>query len=336
MWRTSPLPAKGPGLRVPILTGGERAAELSERLNGLGMNLTPVSEEIGRASATKLCRSIVIKGLEALLIDCAAAARRFGVDEDVFASLAATFPSIDFAALADLMAGRVAQHGLRRAAEMREAAEMLADAGFDPALSLAIAAAQERGAARGRDERRGDAGQDPLRPDAGRDLEGRLFPGEDLPPDREARDRLLLALMGSPDPRQVDGLGGAHPLTSKAAVVARAATPGAMSTSCSPRSASTSGGSTPRRTAATSWPGSVPSPSSAASSRRDRPVTRVHIRTINTGTIAERPSRRQGPCNYDGGARIDGVPGTAAPIAYRFPRCRRLRLRRPAADRLCC
>ncbi|WP_406853717.1 DUF1932 domain-containing protein [Alsobacter sp. KACC 23698] len=148
-------PVKGPGLRVPILTGGERAAELSERLNGLGMNLTPVSEEIGRASATKLCRSIVIKGLEALLIDCAAAARRFGVDEDVFASLAATFPSIDFAALADLMAGRVAQHGLRRAAEMREAAEMLADAGFDPALSLAIAAAQERGAARGRDERRG-------------------------------------------------------------------------------------------------------------------------------------------------------------------------------------
>jgi 3-hydroxyisobutyrate dehydrogenase-like beta-hydroxyacid dehydrogenase len=148
-------PVKEPGLRVPILTGGARAAELSERLNRLGMNLTPVSEEIGRASATKLCRSIVIKGLEALMIDCAAAARRFGVDEDVFASLGATFPSIDFAALADLMAGRVAQHGVRRAAEMREAAEMLADAGFDPSLCLAIADAQERGAARGQ-EGRGD------------------------------------------------------------------------------------------------------------------------------------------------------------------------------------
>ena len=58
---------------------------------------------------------------------------------------------------------------------------------------------------------------------------GAYFLSEDLPRDREARDRLLLALMGSPDARQVDGLGGAHPLTSKVAVVSRAATPGGSS-----------------------------------------------------------------------------------------------------------
>ncbi|PSC03735.1 NAD(P)-dependent oxidoreductase [Alsobacter soli] len=141
-------PVSEAGLRVSILAGGSRAAELAEALNGLGMNLTPVAHEIGRASATKLCRSIVIKGLEALMIDCATAARHFGVQDDVFASLSASFPSIDFARLAELMAGRVAQHGVRRAAEMREAAEMLASAGLQPGLSLAIADAQERGAKR--------------------------------------------------------------------------------------------------------------------------------------------------------------------------------------------
>ncbi len=141
-------PVAEPGLRVPILAGGRRAADLAERLNALGMNITPVSEVIGRASATKLCRSIVVKGLEALMIDCAAAAREFGVADDVFASLSQSFGGLDFAKLADTMAARVARHGVRRAAEMEEAAEMLADAGFDPGLSRAIAAAQLRGARR--------------------------------------------------------------------------------------------------------------------------------------------------------------------------------------------
>jgi 3-hydroxyisobutyrate dehydrogenase-like beta-hydroxyacid dehydrogenase len=136
----------GPGLRVPILVGGKRAAEASERLNALGMNLTPVATEIGRASSMKLCRSIVIKGLEALMIDCATAARLAGVEKEVYASLAGTFPSIDWPKLAENMAQRVHQHGRRRAAEMREAADMLADLGLDPGLCQAIARTQEMNA----------------------------------------------------------------------------------------------------------------------------------------------------------------------------------------------
>lgn len=135
-----------PGLRVPILAGGPAAAAVSSRLNALGMNLTPVSTEYGRASAIKLCRSIMIKGMEVLMKDCATACDKWDVEADVYASLTQTFPSINWAALAIDMSERVATHGVRRAAEMREAAAMLADIGLNPSLVEAVAAAQSRGA----------------------------------------------------------------------------------------------------------------------------------------------------------------------------------------------
>jgi 3-hydroxyisobutyrate dehydrogenase-like beta-hydroxyacid dehydrogenase len=139
-------PVSGPGIRVQILVGGPAAEQASALLNRLGFDLMPVAIEHGRASAMKLCRSIMIKGLEALIVDCAAAARTAGIEREVFASLAATFPSIDWPVLADNMAERVARHGRRRAAEMREAAEMLSDMGYDASLALAVADAHARGA----------------------------------------------------------------------------------------------------------------------------------------------------------------------------------------------
>lgn len=142
-------PVGTPGLSVPILVGGPHGADAAIRLNQLGMNLTHVSEVFGRASAMKLCRSIIIKGLEALLVDCREAADRAGVTEEVFVSLGQTFPSINWYALSDTMKERVATHGVRRAAEMREAGDMLATLGLDPALSLAVADAQQRGARSG-------------------------------------------------------------------------------------------------------------------------------------------------------------------------------------------
>ncbi|HWG07251.1 MAG TPA: DUF1932 domain-containing protein [Beijerinckiaceae bacterium] len=140
-------PVPGPDLEVPILAGGPTAEEASKILNGLGMNVTPVTREPGRASAMKLCRSIMIKGIEALIIDCATAAKLWDVEDEVYASLGATFPSIDFRDLSVAMAKRVHQHGIRRAAEMREAGMMLDDLGLDGSLSRAIADAQQRGAA---------------------------------------------------------------------------------------------------------------------------------------------------------------------------------------------
>jgi 3-hydroxyisobutyrate dehydrogenase-like beta-hydroxyacid dehydrogenase len=128
-----------------------RAAKLveasgAEVLNAIGMNLSPVAVEHGKASAIKLCRSIMIKGLEALIVDSARASKHWGVEREVYASLTGTFPSIDWPRLADDMAERVATHGRRRAAEMREAADMLAEIDIDPGLARAVSDAHKRGA----------------------------------------------------------------------------------------------------------------------------------------------------------------------------------------------
>lgn len=142
------------GIATPILSGGPQAEAAAALLNPLGMKMTPVATAYGRASATKLSRSIMIKGIEALIIDSARASSAWGVQEDVFKSLNDTFPGIDFMYLADMMETRVRQHGIRRAAEMREAADMLDDLGIDPALARAVADAHERAAAVNADKAR--------------------------------------------------------------------------------------------------------------------------------------------------------------------------------------
>jgi 3-hydroxyisobutyrate dehydrogenase-like beta-hydroxyacid dehydrogenase len=139
-------PVPGRGIRVPILAGGPHAETAAQILNAMGMNVRPVSTEPGRASAMKLCRSIMIKGIEALIIDCAVAASKWQIESEVFDSLAETFPAIDFGLLARTMAERVHKHGIRRAAEMREAAGMLEDLGLDGSLARAVACAHERAA----------------------------------------------------------------------------------------------------------------------------------------------------------------------------------------------
>ena len=141
----------GAGLAVPILAGGKMARRAADWLNPLGARIEVVSQEIGRASATKLCRSVVIKGLEALMVEFSEAARASGVFEEVVRSLDATYPSLNFAALAKTMRGRVERHGVRRAVEMREAAKMLDDLHVGGDLSRAIADVQERVARQGAD-----------------------------------------------------------------------------------------------------------------------------------------------------------------------------------------
>ena len=129
-------PVEGLGIASPILAGGVKADALAERL---GMKITPVSLEIGVASATKLCRSIIIKGMEALMVDLGLAGEKAGVLPAVLASLTASYPGMDWAELVQVMPKRVTRHGIRRAAEMREAARMLDELGFSGALSEAIA-----------------------------------------------------------------------------------------------------------------------------------------------------------------------------------------------------
>jgi 3-hydroxyisobutyrate dehydrogenase-like beta-hydroxyacid dehydrogenase len=131
-------------LKVPMLLGGRRAAELAPVLRSIGMNATFIADEIGVASAVKMCRSVVIKGLEALAVESMLAARRFGAEEEVLASLQGTFPGMGWQDnLPDYLISRVAEHGRRRAAEMREVAHTLEDVGLEPIMALATAARQD-------------------------------------------------------------------------------------------------------------------------------------------------------------------------------------------------
>lgn len=148
---------------------------------------------------------------------------------------------------------------------------------------------------------------------------GAYFLADDLPSDPARRDALILSIMGSPDARQVDGIGGAHPLTSKIAIVSRSGRDdcdvdflfGQVVTTepridYTPNCGNILAGIGPfaiERGLVTAADG----------------VTRVRVHTLNTGTIAELTVETPGGrVRYGGEARIDGVPGTAAPISVLF------------------
>jgi 3-hydroxyisobutyrate dehydrogenase-like beta-hydroxyacid dehydrogenase len=131
------------GIRAPMLLGGKRAGGLAERLVPLGFDMTVIAERIGVASAIKLCRSVFIKGLEAIIVESYTLARRHGVEREVLASLAETLPGIDWEKQGSYLFGRVANHGRRRAEEMREAANTVREAGFEPWMSAASAQMQD-------------------------------------------------------------------------------------------------------------------------------------------------------------------------------------------------
>lgn len=119
-------------IRVPLLLGGPNAVALESALQAMGFSAKVASENLGVASATKMCRSIMIKGLEAMVIESFTAARAYGVEDQVLASLAETFPGIDWEKQGAYCFQRVIQHGRRRAEEVREVAETVRDIGLTP------------------------------------------------------------------------------------------------------------------------------------------------------------------------------------------------------------
>ena len=119
-------------IRVPMLLGGPHAEAVRPLLDALGFAATVVSDRLGVASATKMCRSVMIKGLEAMVIESFTAARAYGVEDSVLASLAETFPGVDWEKQGAYFFQRVIQHGRRRAEEMREAAATVREIGLEP------------------------------------------------------------------------------------------------------------------------------------------------------------------------------------------------------------
>ncbi len=119
-------------IKVPLLLGGRGARELAPLLVALGFDAKVASDELGVASAVKMCRSIMIKGLEAMVIESFTTARAYGVEDAVLASLAETFPGINWEKQGAYFFQRVIEHGRRRAEEVREVAETVREAGLTP------------------------------------------------------------------------------------------------------------------------------------------------------------------------------------------------------------
>ena len=148
---------------------------------------------------------------------------------------------------------------------------------------------------------------------------GLMFLADDLPGDPATRDAVLLAAMGSPDERQIDGVGGAHPLTSKVAVVSLSPRDNAdveyLFLQVWPDRAEVSDSQNCGNMLAAVGPFAIEQGLVAASD----PVTPVRIWMRNTQTLATELVQTPGGCvHYDGPARIDGVPGTHAPIPIEF------------------
>jgi 3-hydroxyisobutyrate dehydrogenase-like beta-hydroxyacid dehydrogenase len=119
-------------IKVPLLLGGAGAEALAPLLAELGFDAKVASNELGVASAVKMCRSIMIKGMEAMVIEAFTTARAYGVEDAVLASLKETFPGIDWEKQGAYFFQRVIEHGRRRSEEVREVAETVREIGLTP------------------------------------------------------------------------------------------------------------------------------------------------------------------------------------------------------------
>jgi 3-hydroxyisobutyrate dehydrogenase-like beta-hydroxyacid dehydrogenase len=129
--------------RVPLLLGGAHAGALAPVLAALGFAGCRVgSERLGVVSATKMCRSVMVKGLEAMVIESYTAARHYGVEDAVIASLHETFPGIDWERQAAYFFQRVIEHGRRRSEELHEVARTVREAGLQPWIAAGTAERQ--------------------------------------------------------------------------------------------------------------------------------------------------------------------------------------------------
>jgi 3-hydroxyisobutyrate dehydrogenase-like beta-hydroxyacid dehydrogenase len=138
--------------KTPLLIAGPHADEIAPLLGELEMKLSVVPGGTGQAAAIKMIRSVMIKGMEALTLECFLAASRAGLLEEVTASLKNNYPTLDFTQVADYNIERMASHGERRAAEMEESSLTLRELGLDPLMVDATVKRQREMGAIGKHE----------------------------------------------------------------------------------------------------------------------------------------------------------------------------------------
>jgi 3-hydroxyisobutyrate dehydrogenase-like beta-hydroxyacid dehydrogenase len=123
--------------KTPMLLAGPHAQAIAPLLAALGMCASVAGAEIGAAAAIKMVRSVMIKGIEALTLECFLAAARAGVVDEVAASMKNNYPGLDWAKIVPYNLERMASHGERRAAEMEESADTLRELGVEPLMTMA-------------------------------------------------------------------------------------------------------------------------------------------------------------------------------------------------------
>ncbi len=123
--------------QTPLLLAGPHARDIAPSLAALGMRFTIAGNEIGAAAAIKMVRSVMIKGIEALTLECFLAAARAGVVDEVAASIKNNYPGLDWTKIVPYNLERMASHGERRAAEMEEVADTLRELGVEPLMTSA-------------------------------------------------------------------------------------------------------------------------------------------------------------------------------------------------------
>jgi 3-hydroxyisobutyrate dehydrogenase-like beta-hydroxyacid dehydrogenase len=123
--------------QTPMLLAGPHAEAVAPVLAALGMRASVAGAQIGAAAAIKMVRSVMMKGIEALTLECFLAAARAGVVDEVAASLKNNYPGLDWSKVIAYNLERMAVHGERRAAEMEEVADTLRELGVEPLMTAA-------------------------------------------------------------------------------------------------------------------------------------------------------------------------------------------------------
>ncbi|MGZ5837634.1 MAG: DUF1932 domain-containing protein [Xanthobacteraceae bacterium] len=121
--------------KTPMLLAGPYAAALAPVLQSLDMKVSLAGEIVGAAAAIKMVRSVMIKGMEALTLECFLAAHCAGVEPQIFQSLLGSFPGLDWPHIVEYNLERMANHGTRRAHEMEEVADTLRELGIAPHMT---------------------------------------------------------------------------------------------------------------------------------------------------------------------------------------------------------
>lgn len=322
----APVPPKG--ILTPLLASGQYAAAFLKKVEPLNLDISMVANgQIGDAATRKLLRSIVYKGIAAVVCEAMEAGQAFGIENYIRGQISSLIGGNDD--LIDRFVEGSKTHAVRRMHEMEAVMELAPHPPkgefFVPIMTTATRDNLKR-LANFSEKKVPPSGSDPRRVRGllirGGSSKGLFFKADDLPSDEAERNRyLLLAMEGTTvgDPRQIDGLGGATSLTSKVAIISKSLSPSADLDYLFVQVVVGKGKVSTTQTCGNILAGVLPFAIESGMIEATHPVTSAKINIVNTGGICEVVVQTpNGQIETKGNAKVDGVPGTAAPIICNY------------------